>query len=196
MRAPTAGRRNRSGANESDCTQVRRKVRSNYGSSDISLVYSASAQAREVQVRTFPREPSASANFVTWSPRGASAMTKLCARCRPEPGKANDATPACHSRPPRRSHSVHISEHFVVLGVSDLLAGVDVNKDGHWSLSGFRPSGSNPRGALSPQRFSGPDERCFPVKRLANKLHASRLPLPPHQLARRRVPAMSKTNSK
>jgi hypothetical protein len=29
------------------------------------LVHSASGQAREVQVRTFPREPSASANFVT-----------------------------------------------------------------------------------------------------------------------------------
>ncbi len=49
------------------------EIRSCYGSSDISWVHSGSVQAREVRVRTFPSEPIASANLVTWSPRGASA---------------------------------------------------------------------------------------------------------------------------
>ncbi len=50
------------------------EIRSCYGSSDISWVHSGSVQAREVRVRTFPSEPIASANLVTWSPRGASAL--------------------------------------------------------------------------------------------------------------------------
>src|SRR5882672_1531568 len=58
------------------------EIRSRYGSSDISLVHSGSVQAREVRVRTFPSEPVASANLVTWSPRGASAMTRMS--CSPE----------------------------------------------------------------------------------------------------------------
>src|SRR5262249_12106350 len=31
--------------------------------------------------------------------------------------------------------SVHIGEHFDVVGVADLLAGVDVDRNGHWSSS-------------------------------------------------------------
>src|SRR5262245_35689637 len=47
-----------------------------YGSSEISLRNSDSGQARTVRVRTFPSEPSASANFATLSPLGVSTMRR------------------------------------------------------------------------------------------------------------------------
>lgn len=47
-----------------------------YGSSEISLVISASVQPRTVRVRTLPSAPLAMANLATLSPFAASTMSK------------------------------------------------------------------------------------------------------------------------
>jgi len=52
---------------------------------------------------------------------------------------------------------VHIGEDFDVVGIADLLAGVDVDKDGHWSLFSFRPRLKSARCAESFRDFLGPD---------------------------------------
>lgn len=52
--APIAGCQNSDGTRQSDRVEIHQNIRSRYGSSDISLVHSASGQAREVQVRMFP----------------------------------------------------------------------------------------------------------------------------------------------
>jgi hypothetical protein len=47
-----------------------------------------------------------------------------------------------------------------VLGVADLLAGVDVDKDGHWSLSGFARPAQIRAARRALRDFLGPDGRC------------------------------------
>ena len=52
------------------------RISGRYGSSEISVIISASVHARTVRVRTLPREPVIMANLATASPFGASMMSK------------------------------------------------------------------------------------------------------------------------
>ena len=65
----------------------------------------------------------------------------------------------------RRGVRVRIGEHFDVVRVSDLLAGVDVDQHGHWSLLSFlRPQCGSFREGLNSRTWPRFNARMTPMR--------------------------------